>query len=532
MVSGGRDTSTVGPPPPRGGRGPGKLEFELTTWSHQGHGGGGGTGRSWKTPSFRLGGTLASLVSVEDLENPEFIGAGRFGVVFRARHRTWDLDVAVKILKGQVISREVKAMASLRNQHLLLLLGVTQELQWESTCGPALVTQFLENGSLAGLLQPGCPRPWPLLCRLLQELVLGMCYLHSQNPVLLHRDIKPSNVLLDSDLHAKLADFGLSTFQRGSRSGAGSGESAPAYLAPELLADVNRNASMASDVYSFGILMWAVLAGREAEMAQTSLEQEAGCERWIRPPLTKLPQPSPKTPGLEGLTDLMQHCWGQEPKDRPSFQECRRNTEQALSLVTKEMDAAVSTVKKFLCENRGSNRMSSAPKPGPGGTETEGPRGTTGSHDIIATEMLNKLNLKESPSSVPKKCTNLPERIRARGDKVQPAQVAGISSDSTAPSPQTPETSLFRNQMPSPNLAWTPGPGPEGNQGAKRHGTNWSPRAPRPNPKPGNPVTIRDSHAVQVGDNNYLVIQEGTALPTPGLAPWGQGRGRPRAPHK
>nr|XP_035970620.1 receptor-interacting serine/threonine-protein kinase 3 isoform X4 [Halichoerus grypus] len=364
------------------------------------------------------------------------------------------------------------------------------------------------------------------------ELVLGMCYLHSQNPVLLHRDIKPSNVLLDSDLHAKLADFGLSTFQRGSRSGAGSGESAPAYLAPELLADVNRNASMASDVYSFGILMWAVLAGREAEMAQTSLEQEAGCERWIRPPLTKLPQPSPKTPGLEGLTDLMQHCWGQEPKDRPSFQECRRNTEQALSLVTKEMDAAVSTVKKFLCENRGSNRMSSAPKPGPGGTETEGPRGTTGSHDIIATEMLNKLNLKESPSSVPKKCTNLPERIRARGDKVQPAQVAGISSDSTAPSPQTPETSLFRNQMPSPNLAWTPGPGPEGNQGAKRHGTNWSPRAPRPNPKPGNPVTIRDSHAVQVGDNNYLVIQEGTALPTPGLAPWGQGRGRPRAPHK
>ncbi|XP_021551090.2 receptor-interacting serine/threonine-protein kinase 3 isoform X2 [Neomonachus schauinslandi] len=347
MVSGGRDTSTVGPPPPRGGRGPGKLEFELTAWSHQGHGGGGGTGRSWKTPSFRLGGTPASLVSVEELENPEFIGAGRFGVVFRARHRTWDLDVAVKILKGEAISREVKAMASLRNQHLLLLLGVTQKLQWESTCGPALVTQFLENGSLAGLLQPGCPRPWPLLCRLLQEFVLGMCYLHGQNPVLLHRDIKPSNVLLDSDLHVKLADFGLSTFQRGSRLGAGSGESAPAYLAPELLADVNRNASMASDVYSFGILMWAVLAGREAEMAQTSLEQEAGCERWIRPPLTKLPQPSPKTPGLEGLTDLMQHCWGQEPKDRPSFQECRRNTEQALSLVTKEMDAAVSTRPHF-----------------------------------------------------------------------------------------------------------------------------------------------------------------------------------------
>lgn len=121
-------------------------------------------------------------------------------------------------------------------------------------------------------------------------------------------------------------------------------------------------------------------------------------------------------------------------------------------------------VKKFLCENQGSNRMSSAPKPGPGGTEMEGPRGTTGSHDIIATEMLNKLSLKESPNSVPKKCTNLPERIRAQGDKVQPARRAGIPSDSTAPSPQTPETSPFRNQMPGPNLAWTPGPRPEGSQ--------------------------------------------------------------------
>ena len=63
----------------------------------------------------------------------------------------------------------------------------------------------MENGSLTGLLLPQCPRPWQLLCRLFQEIVLGMCYLHSQNPVLLHRDLKPSNVLLDSDLHAKVS---------------------------------------------------------------------------------------------------------------------------------------------------------------------------------------------------------------------------------------------------------------------------------------------------------------------------------------
>lgn len=96
-------------------------------------------------------------------------------------------------------------MASLRGQHVLHLLGVTEKLEWEYMRGPALVTQFMENGSLVRLLQPRCPRPWPFLCRVLQELVLGMCYLHSQNPVLLHRDLKPSNVLLDSDLHAKVS---------------------------------------------------------------------------------------------------------------------------------------------------------------------------------------------------------------------------------------------------------------------------------------------------------------------------------------
>lgn len=96
-------------------------------------------------------------------------------------------------------------MANLRNPYILLLLGVTEKLEWDYVSGPALVTAFMENGSLAGLLQPQCPRPWPLCCRLLLELVLGMCYLHSQNPVLLHRDLKPSNVLLDSELHIQVS---------------------------------------------------------------------------------------------------------------------------------------------------------------------------------------------------------------------------------------------------------------------------------------------------------------------------------------
>ncbi|XP_012589554.1 PREDICTED: receptor-interacting serine/threonine-protein kinase 3 [Condylura cristata] len=479
-------------------------------------------------------GAPASLVPVEELKNPQFIGKGGFGAVFRAQHRSWGHDVAVKIVNSEKISREVKAMVNLRSEFVLLLLGVTEKLQWEYLSGPALVTQFMENGSLAGLLDPLCPRPWPLLCRLLRELVLGMCYLHSQNPVLLHKDLKPSNVLMDSELHAKVADFGLSTFMGGSQSEAGSGEAGgtPAYLAPELLADINQRATQASDVYSFGILMWAVLAGREADIvSQTSAVRESVCKRQMTPPLTELPRPSPERPGLEGLTELMQRCWKHEPRDRPTFQDCRPETKKALSLVGEaQVDAAVSTVKKYLSEHRGSNMSLFVPMP-----DTERPamgdsRGATDSNNAMITERLSNLTLKEAANSDPDGCTGLPEQMRAQEEMSQYVQMAGVHSPSTAYPPPSPETPPVRNWMPGFTSSWCQEAGPTGNQRDGRQGTNWPPRAPRPNPEPGTQsVFTLNCQGVQFGNNNYLVIQQGTA-PLHGPTPWvprhGQG-----APH-
>ncbi|CAK6432554.1 unnamed protein product [Pipistrellus nathusii] len=445
--------------------------------------------------------TPAPLLSIEDLKNPKFIGQGGFGTVFQAQYQTWG-DVAVKIVDSKRITSEVKAMASLCHPNVLSLMGITEKLEWDHASGPALVTRFMENGSLAGLLQPECPRPWPLICRLLHELVLGMCYLHSLNPVLLHRDLKPSNVLLDPDLHAKLADFGLSTFLGGSQSGASSGEpgGTPAYLAPELL---SKRASMKSDVFSFGILMWAVLAGREAEIVnRTSVVQESVSEFQARPPLSELPQPGPETPGLEGLLELMPHCWAQEPKERLSFQDCRSYTEKALSLVLDkagtEMDAAVSTVKKFLSERRNNNRLS-ASEPGSKGTEMDGRGAHPGSPDPVISDMLKDLNLKEAPNSVSEKCTNLPEKTEAQKKHVPPASTAGTPSDSTAQPPPTSGTSPFRNTTP----AWTPGPGPQRNPGSERYGTHWP--GPNPTKEPWYPY-IQNSQGVQIGNNNRMVI--------------------------
>ncbi|XP_020018478.2 receptor-interacting serine/threonine-protein kinase 3 [Castor canadensis] len=469
----------------------------------------------------------ATLVPREELKNPTFVGQGGFGAVFRAQHRTWGHDVAVKIVNSKAVSREVKAMANLHSDYVLHLLGITESLQWDWVSGPALVTGFMENGSLAELLQPECPRPWPLICRLLEEVVLGMCYLHSLNPVLLHRDLKSSNVLLDRDLHAKLADFGLSTFQGRSQSGTGYWEPGGtlAYLAPELLANVNRKASKASDVYSFGILMWTVLAGREAELViQTSMVCEAVCERQNRPSLEEVPPSSPETPGLDELKKLMQHCWSHEPQERPSFSDIKIS--KACSLVEDKMDVAVSKVKKFLSEHR---RLC-ASEPSQRGTEMDGSGEITGSQSpwtgSLVSEMLNSLNLEESPSSVPERYTSLTEGNRAQEEHVQHARTAGMSSSPMAQTSQTPETSPFRSQTPTPILTGAVGPGPQGNQGTERNGTNWSSWAPKPNPTTGpSSISLNNCVGVQIGKHNSMTIQGRPVLPEQSVAPSSMGRG-------
>lgn len=458
---------------------------------------------SLKAESIWQNGHGAPLVPVEDLENPMFIGKGGFGRVYKAKHKKWEYHVAVKIVNVESISEEVKAMANLRNKFVVMLLGVTNELQWGGKAGPALLTQFMENGSLAGLLKPKCPRPWPLLCRLLWELVRGMCYLHSLNPVLLHRDLKPSNVLLDSELHAKVADFGLSTFQGGSQSGAAPGEGGGTleYLAPELLADVNRRATRASDVYSFGILLWTMLAGREVEtVSRSSLMMDAVCRRHSRPLLTTLPQPSSERPGLKGLQELMQRCWSPEPKDRPSFQDCCPQTEEVLNMVT-DMDAAVSQVKKYLSENRSSDGGSPTPESGFGGTEQDGPRGTTASNICMLSEPLSTLRLTESPNSVPERLTNPAERMETQREPIHRVRSAGATSNSSAPipPPQTAETSSFRSPNSSPNSRFES----SGNQEAGRQSSSGNYWAQASSSASGT-VIIQDCQAVQIGNNNQM----------------------------
>lgn len=93
------------------------------------------------------------------------------------------------------------------NPNVLRILGVYkgQPPGDRSAIKTGLVMEYMERGSLADLqLVLKGPPPWPLTFRIINQIALGMNFLHQLDPPILHLDLKPSNVLLDDSLNAKV----------------------------------------------------------------------------------------------------------------------------------------------------------------------------------------------------------------------------------------------------------------------------------------------------------------------------------------
>ncbi|THG15384.1 hypothetical protein TEA_013490 [Camellia sinensis var. sinensis] len=123
----------------------------------------------------------------------------------------------------------------------------------------------MENGSLDNhLFKEKSLLTWAMRYKIAQGLASALLFLHEEwEQCVLHRDVKSSNVMLDSNLNAKLGDFGLARLvDHGKDSKTTILARTKGYMAPEYL-DILK-ASKESDVYSFGIVALEIACGRES----------------------------------------------------------------------------------------------------------------------------------------------------------------------------------------------------------------------------------------------------------------------------
>jgi tetratricopeptide (TPR) repeat protein len=206
----------------------------------------------------------------------EQIGAGAFGVVWKARDPELGRLVAIKIPHGETLGssrdvqrflREARSTAQLRHPGIV---SVHEVGQWQGL--PYLVSDLIDGVTLADLLtaQPVGLRQ---AAELAAEVAGALDYAHSLGVV--HRDVKPSNIMLErSGLRVPaegpaplgkplLMDFGLALRDEVEATLTQEGQvlGTPAYMSPEQAAGLSHSVDRRSDVYSLGVVLYQMLAG-------------------------------------------------------------------------------------------------------------------------------------------------------------------------------------------------------------------------------------------------------------------------------
>uniref|UniRef100_A0A0E0G562 non-specific serine/threonine protein kinase n=1 Tax=Oryza nivara TaxID=4536 RepID=A0A0E0G562_ORYNI len=205
--------------------------------------------------------------ATERFKNKNLLGVGGFGRVYKGVLPKSRLEVAVKRVSHESSQgmkefvAEVVSIGRLRHRNIVQLLGYCR-LKNELL----LVYDYMPNGSLDKYLYGHNNMPvlsWAQRFLIIKGIASGLYYLHEEwEQVVVHRDIKASNVLLDSEMNARLGDFGLAKlYNHGSDMQTTIIAGTLGYLAPEITR--TGKASPLTDVFAFGVFLLEVTTGRK-----------------------------------------------------------------------------------------------------------------------------------------------------------------------------------------------------------------------------------------------------------------------------
>ena len=255
--------------------------------------------------------TQLPVIPSEDFTKGDILGKGGFGQVFLGNWQA--TPIAVKELLVQTISdaflkifkSEAQIMAQCQHPNTVRLFGVCLEKG-----KLALIMEYLEQGSLYNMLgDTDIPIAWTRRFSIAADIGKGLAYLHSQN--ILHRDLKSLNILIDKFDVAKITDFGFAKVKLESSSTMTNNAQGGTvrWTAPELFLP-NASANTASDIYSFGLVLWEI-ASRQVPFS--TAPNEALVMHWKTINVQAIiPDDCPEEYGA-----IIQKCW-KIPSERPN----------------------------------------------------------------------------------------------------------------------------------------------------------------------------------------------------------------------
>ncbi|MDO8667225.1 MAG: serine/threonine-protein kinase, partial [Gemmatimonadales bacterium] len=247
----------------------------------------------------------------DEYELEKELGRGGMAVVFKARDKQLEREVAIKVLPFSLsfdaefverFQREARTAGKLEHPNIIPIYRVGKS-------GRVIyfVMKYIRGKSLSSVIEARGALPVPEIKRVLIECTRALGYAHKHGIV--HRDIKPDNIMFDEFGQAIVTDFGIAKAQSGAKlTGTGMSIGTPHYMSPEQARAQNLDGR--SDMYSLGVVAYQCLTGH------VPFDGEDSFSIGYKHIMEELPTPPLDTADQRDLFPVIQRMMAKKPDER------------------------------------------------------------------------------------------------------------------------------------------------------------------------------------------------------------------------
>lgn len=246
------------------------------------------------------------------------LGKGGMAVIYKGLQKPFDRPVAIKVISPEICEdenltrrflQEIQILSQLNHPNIVTVIEPGQLNDGSFY----LVMEYLEGRTLEDIRKKGSVRNYFLLIQWAKQIVKAISYAHSKG--IIHRDIKPDNVMVISENHIKVMDFGIARAEWSPQLTQHSVIGTPAYMSPEQCK--GDEISHLTDIYSLGCLLYAMITGEPPFGGLSDKDNSMKImQKHIKEQPVLISTLVSETPAE--LVDLIHRMLEKKPENRPS----------------------------------------------------------------------------------------------------------------------------------------------------------------------------------------------------------------------